>query len=258
LNTGPTGTTGCTGPIGTGPTGTTGPTGSTGPTGAIGTGPTGTTGTTGPTGPSVWTVSTNSNIYYTAGNVGIGTSNPMTLLSTGTAANNIKMSIYDNGTNTNLYGLGYNALGYMTFCTGQIQSDTPDMVLTNTGRLGIGTTAPTYTLDISGDVRATSQITALSFNSTSDYRFKLNIQPINRTIDLLKPIEYDLVGGSHDMGFLAHEVQEIFPFLVSGKKDGEETQSINYNGFIALLVKELKDVKVRLDQTENAIRELQK
>jgi len=199
--------------------------------------------TTGPS--SQWTQS-GPNIYYTAGNVGIGTSNPLTLLSTGTAENNIKVSIYDDGTNTNLYGLGYNALGYMTFCTGQIQSHNPDMVLTNTGRLGIGTTTPAYVLDISGNVRATSQITALSFNSTSDYRVKMNIQPINRTIDLLKPIEYDFIEGSHDMGFLAHEVQEVFPFLVSGKKDGEETQSINYNGFIALLVKEIQDLKTRV------------
>jgi hypothetical protein len=177
------------------------------------------------------------------GNVGIGINNPMTAISTGGGVNNIKISVYDDATNTNLYGIGYNALGYMTFCTGQIQTDVPDMVLTNTGMLGIGTTTPAYTLDVSGTVRATDQITALSFNATSDYRVKTNIKKIYKTVDGLKPIEYDLIGGSHDMGFLAHEVQEIFPFLVSGVKDGEERQSINYNGFIALLVKEVQDLK---------------
>jgi hypothetical protein len=50
-------------------------------------------------------------------------------------------------------------------------------------------------------------------------------------------------GGNHDMGFLAHEVQEIFPFLVSGEKDGPYMQSMNYNGFIALLVKEIQELK---------------
>ena len=184
-----------------------------------------------------------SSIYYTSGNVGIGTNNPLTLLSTGTSANNIKISVFDNGSGTNLYGIGYDAIGYMTFCSGKIQSDIPQMVLTNGGYLGIGTTAPEYTLDISGTVRSTGQITALSFNSTSDYRFKTNIHNIYRTVDHLKPIEYDFIGGSHDMGFLAHEVQKIFPFLVSGKKDGKDKQSINYNGFIALLVKEVQDLK---------------
>jgi hypothetical protein len=88
-------------------------------------------------------------------------------------------------------------------------------------------------------------VNAPSFNATSDYRMKKNIQPISkhRSIDLLKPVEYDLSGCSHDMGFLAHEVQQIFPFLVSGEKDGERMQSLNYNGFIALLVKEVQDLK---------------
>jgi hypothetical protein len=45
------------------------------------------------------------------------------------------------------------------------------------------------------------------------------------------------------MGFIAHEVQEIFPFLVNGEKDGKELQSINYTGFISLLVKEVQDLK---------------
>ena len=90
------------------------------------------------------------------------------------------------------------------------------------------------------------KIEALSFNATSDYRLKQNVQLLNETnksVDELKPIEYDLSGGNHDMGFLAHEVQEIFPFLVNGEKDGKEFQSINYNGFIALLVKEIQDLK---------------
>ena len=45
------------------------------------------------------------------------------------------------------------------------------------------------------------------------------------------------------MGFLAHEVQEVFPFLVMGEKDGKSMQCLNYNGFIALLVKEVQDLK---------------
>jgi hypothetical protein len=95
-------------------------------------------------------------------------------------------------------------------------------------------------------VKSAVKVEGLSFNATSDYRLKQNIQLLNETnksVDELKPIEYDLSGGKHDMGFLAHEVQDIFPFLVNGEKDGKEYQSINYNGFIALLVKEIKDLK---------------
>jgi hypothetical protein len=87
---------------------------------------------------------------------------------------------------------------------------------------------------------------------------KNNIQILteSKSIDVLNPVEYDLPGGLHDMGFLAHEVQEIFPFLVSGVKDGPKMQSLNYNGFIALLVKEIKDIKKRLADTEETVRQL--
>ena len=70
------------------------------------------------------------------------------------------------------------------------------------------------TLQVNGSISATGQISGASFFVTSDYRMKKNVKPLveSTPIDVLNPVEYDLVGGSHDMGFLAHEVQEIFPF----------------------------------------------
>ena len=120
------------------------------------------------------------------------------------------------------------------------------------GNVGIGRTDPTFVLDVSGTIRSNQQITALSFNATSDYRFKNNVQPIdpNKTVDDLRPVEYDLSSGTHDMGFIAHEVQDIFPFLVNGEKDNETLQSLNYNGFIALLVKEIQVLKERIKNLE--------
>jgi collagen type VII alpha len=127
------------------------------------------------------------------------------------------------------------------------------MTINNTG-VGIATTAPAHPLDVNGNIRATS------FTTSSDYRLKSNIQPISKSIDNLKPVEYDLSGNKHNMGFIAHEVQEEFPFLVEGEKDGENMQSINYDGFIGLLVKEVQDLKKenkilkeRLDRLENMI-----
>jgi hypothetical protein len=53
------------------------------------------------------------------------------------------------------------------------------------------------------------------------------------------------------MGFIAHEVQEHYPFIVSGKKDGEHNQTINYISLIALLTKEIQDLKKRITILEN-------
>ena len=125
---------------------------------------------------------------------------------------------------------------------------------TNNGCVGINKTNPQNALDVSGNANISGQITASSFNSTSDYRLKTNIKSLdNYNVDNLNPIEYD-INGKHDMGFIAHEVQEHYPFLVDGEKDGEKMQSINYIGFIALLVKEIQsfknEVKTRLDKIE--------
>jgi flagellar biosynthesis chaperone FliJ len=61
---------------------------------------------------------------------------------------------------------------------------------------------------------------------------------------------------NHDMGFLAHEVQEHYPFLVDGDKDGENNQSVNYNGFIALLVKEIQTLKSDVQTLKNEVNSL--
>jgi hypothetical protein len=90
---------------------------------------------------------------------------------------------------------------------------------------------------------------APSFISTSDYRIKENVVPIAQhktelTVDKLNPVIYhNTQMKKTDMGFIAHELQEEFPFLVTGEKDGEEYQSINYLGLIALLVKEVQELK---------------
>ena len=46
-----------------------------------------------------------------------------------------------------------------------------------------------------------------------------------------------------DVGLIAHELQNLYPFLVSGEKDGETYQSINYTGLIGILINEIQELK---------------
>ena len=112
------------------------------------------------------------------------------------------------------------------------------------------TSSNIYTTTITAStVTASGQITALSFNATSDYRVKNNVQQISDdfTIKNLRPVYYDnTLSKRREMGFIAHEVQEQFPFLVSGEKDGVGMQSLNYTGLIPLLVKEIQDLKAEV------------
>ena len=70
-------------------------------------------------------------------------------------------------------------------------------------------------------------------------------------VDSLNPLKYyNTVFNRDEIGLIAHELQEIYPFLVTGEKDGDELQSIHYNSLIGILVKELQDLKPRLEKLE--------
>ncbi len=240
--TGATGMTGATGWTGkTGPTGYTGPTGHTGATGWTGatgvTGPTGYTGYTGYTGPTGYTGYTGPTGYtgytgYTGPTGDTGDTGPT----------------------------GYTGYTGYTGPTG----DTGETGATGaTGPTGdnywqisaITGSSPTgYILSPSNTYNVIS-VQANSFVSLSDYRIKKNVQSLNinkYNIDNLKPIEYyNIITKKKDIGFLAHEVQEHFPFLVEGNKDDEAYQSLNYISMIGLLVNEIQELKKRIQNLEN-------
>jgi len=128
------------------------------------------------------------------------------------------------------------------------------------GNVGIGTSTPSYKLDVNGSAYINGTCSAVSFNATSDYRIKENVLNLrndylnksNFTVDNLRPVTYtNKLSGKQDMGFIAHELQEHYPFLVSGEKDGAENQSVNYTGLIALLVKEIQELKQDIKLLKN-------
>ena len=125
----------------------------------------------------------------------------------------------------------------------------------NTGTVGIGTASPntTYKLDVNGKVNATL------YNSTSDYRIKENVTQLDSTfvVDNLNPVTYlNNKLGKQDIGLIAHELQEIYPELVNGEKDGEQFQSVNYLGLIPILIKEIKELKKEIKSVKTELNEL--
>jgi len=115
-----------------------------------------------------------------------------------------------------------------------------------------GATTLSSTLDVTGattfssTITATGQITGNTFNATSDYRIKKDIQLLDHmcTVDNLKPVSYtNILTNKQDIGLIAHELQEHYPFLVEGEKDGEKNQTVNYIGLIGILINEIKGLK---------------
>ena len=129
------------------------------------------------------------------------------------------------------------------------------MTITNSGDVGIGTTSPSAKLEVNGDLYATGVY------STSDYRIKNDIVPISDTsynIDNVRPVFYNNTKSERpEFGVIAHEVQELFPFLVSGEKDGEQNQTVNYTGFMGLVINEVQGLKKQDQLNKEKIIKLQ-
>jgi hypothetical protein len=107
---------------------------------------------------------------------------------------------------------------------------------------------------INGPLNVIGITTSTIFTQSSDYRIKDIIEPLNDTysVDNLKPIKYlNKKSGSTEIGFIAHELQEIFPYLVTGEKDGPETQTVNYIGLIGILVHEIQQLKAEVLELKN-------
>ena len=91
---------------------------------------------------------------------------------------------------------------------------------------------------------------------TSDYRIKTNVETLdeNHTVDNLRPVKYKQTQtGKNDIGFLAHELQEHYPELVEGEKDGEKMQSVNYSGLLPILINEVQQLKKQIAETRARI-----
>jgi hypothetical protein len=124
-------------------------------------------------------------------------------------------------------------------------------------------------LDISGNISISGSLTgttgsftylySVNASTSSDYRIKENVTPLNNSyvVDELIPVTYtNKLTERQDMGLIAHELQEVYPFLVHGEKDGKDYQSVNYTGLIPLLIKEVKWLKNELAQLKQQINKI--
>jgi hypothetical protein len=107
---------------------------------------------------------------------------------------------------------------------------------TTNGRVGVGTTVPSTTLQVSGT------ITCTDINSTSDIKLKENIHQIKDPLD--KVMQINGVGfrwkdtKEDALGVIAQDIEEVLPELV---KSNDHTKTVNYNGFIGVLIEAVKE-----------------
>jgi len=104
----------------------------------------------------------------------------------------------------------------------------------------------------SGQINANGA-SAAAFGSFSDSRLKENITELPSqlaNIMALRPVEFDYIeseGGGHQIGFIAQEVQEIYPDLVGERADGMFTLT-DMNKNDARLIKAIQEQQALITQ----------
>jgi hypothetical protein len=106
---------------------------------------------------------------------------------------------------------------------------------------------------------AYTPIGASAFNTRSDYRLKEDLKEFN-AINLIEKLKvYDFKWKDRDernFGFMAHELQEIIPYVVTGQKDGmfeglPHYQGLDNSKIVPILIQAIKELKTELDILKN-------
>jgi hypothetical protein len=156
-----------------------------------------------------------------------------------------------NNTNNTYYGIlpGYKGTSFQTSSSLVLNDLCVTYDISGSGiHYFFGDVEMSNNLTITGNLYATS-VNAITITETSDYRIKENVEQLDQTFNVenLNPVTYtNKLTNKKDVGFIAHEVQSIYPFLVMGEKDDKDFQSLNYIGLIPILTNEIKNIRKEL------------
>jgi hypothetical protein len=104
---------------------------------------------------------------------------------------------------------------------------------------------------------------ATSYATSSDYRLKENVVPMTGALDKisqLKPCTYVWKStGEASQGFIAHELQDVVPECVTGKKDAVnedgsiKPQGIDTSFLVATLTAAIQELKAEVDALKSQL-----
>ena len=195
------------------------------------------------------------------GNMGVGHTNPSAKLDVRESANNKYTAYFYNSdtggqangvnvqcasTNNDVYVLRANAGG-----------DSNALVVSGAGNVGVGKYQPGYKLDVTGTIRATSDVIAFS-----DKRVKENIITIDNALNKvtkLRGVTYtrnDIDDKTTKIGVIAQEVLKVLPEVV--KKDDVGMYSVAYGNMAGVFIEAIKELKAEVDSLKQEIKKLKK
>ena len=192
----------------------------------------------------------------------------------------IGSSPVDTGAKLNVNGAVY-ASGTLSLGDGTVSNfnaiNIGSGVYTNTAAISIGASNPTggvvspiitftapnasYSYAVRGGMYYNGSNLQMEFRTTSDYRVKEDLIEDFNAIDLLDKIKiYDhkWIGASgRSYSVIAHELQNVIPYLVSGQKDAiledgsMDLQSVDYSKLVPILIKGIQELKAEIEILKN-------
>ena len=140
-----------------------------------------------------------------------------------------------NITGTLTVGLPLNVIGNVIQLPGSFAVD-------NSGRVGIGTTAPTNRLTIA---QGAGHAIADGWDTYSSRRWKTNIHTLEGAlgkITQLRGVSYSRKdSGKREIGVIAEEVGEVVPEVVTLEENGKDARGVDYARLTALLIEATKE-----------------
>jgi hypothetical protein len=189
------------------------------------------------------------------GNVGIGTTSPSEKLhisSSDQSTARIRLSNTNTGSGGDNIDLvaGVHNVTQDGFSVYNATSNQTQLVIQGGGNVGIGTSTPSYKLDVAGTIRATGDVIAYS-----DVRVKENIKTIDNSLEKvnqLRGVEFNKIGeDKKSIGVIAQEIEKILPEVV--RQDDKGMKSVAYGNITAVLIEAIKEQQKQIDELKNKL-----
>jgi Chaperone of endosialidase len=213
------------------------------------------------------------------GNVGIGTSNPTNTLHVksssawptiavqgGTSSDGAQFSAVSSSSYTYNFGVGGSGLysGNMFFIYNANTSSFP-LGIDSTGKVGIGTMTPGYTLDVNGQIHvgtlASASGTSICRNGnvlsscSSSIRYKENVKdaPFGlKDVMKMRPVTFKWKGrDENDLGFIAEEMEKVNKLFVSYEHG--RIEGVKYPQLTSVLANAIKEQQAEIKQQQEEI-----
>jgi hypothetical protein len=171
---------------------------------------------------------------FTDGKLGLGITSP-----------SVKLDVTDSDT-----GAGYNdGIARFVNTTTATSGGSAVINVRNTYGAGFGGLLKFWSTSTSssiGNISFNSGVTAVNYNTTSDYRLKEDYRDFNG-LNIISDIDvYDFKWRNvedRSYGVIAHELNDVVPSAVTGVKDGEDMQGVDYSKLVPLLIKSVQELK---------------